>query len=186
MGFNEKVAQIKPDDFGFIVKNGKRSSVLNNFDFESLCYNSYKFVKQDAPEIINSGDFRKLIKECFCDRKIFIFDVDIDYLDFNDCLYFVLWINDQIKYWNEMEREHLSREPEMDLIAAGINEMDIFGDLNVTDSIAIKYGLTPWEVEGWSYQRVFDIQLKSKKEAEFQKKLIEIQKRKSKNKNGHS
>lgn len=183
MTFNQSIEQINQEQWEFLFKNGKRSSVLNNHNFESLCYSSFKFVKDIAPSLIKDGNFEKLIFQCFIDRKLFIFENDIQYFDFNECLYFLFWIIDDLKYWSEMEKQHLSSEPDFDMLAAGINEMNIFGDLNTTDAIAIKYGLTPWEVENWSYQRVFDIQLKTVKEVKFQKEYNKILNSKSKVKN---
>lgn len=169
MTFNQKIESIGNEQWEFLFKNGKRSSTLNGNNFDSLCYSSYKFVKQTAPDLLKSGNFEKLVFDCHIDRKIFIFENDIQYFDFNECVYFLFWIIDELKFWAKMEQDHLSSEPDIDMIAAGISEMNIFGDLNTTDAIAIKYGLTPWQVEEWSYQRVFDIQLKSIKEAKFQK-----------------
>ena len=62
MTFNESLVQLNEDDFQFLLKNGKRSSVLNDIDFESLCYSSYRFIKDTAPDLIKAGNFEKLIK----------------------------------------------------------------------------------------------------------------------------
>ncbi len=184
MTLNQKIALIGQEEWEFLFKNGKRSSKLDGNEFESLCYNSFKFIKETAPNIIQQGNFEKLIFECFIDRKIFIFENDIQYFPFEDCLYFLFWIIDDLKYWANMEHQHLTSEPDIDFIAAGINELNIFGDFNTTDMIAVKYGITPWEVEKWSYQRVFDIQLKSIKESKFnkayQKRMADKAKSKSK------
>lgn len=183
MKFNESLIYISDTDFQFIIKNGKRTSFCNGTEFESLCYNSYKFVKETAPELIRVGNFEKLIFECFNDRKFHIFETDIQYFDYNECLSFVLWIIDDLKYWSEMEIKHLNSEPDIDMMAAGINELNIFGDLNTLDMIAVKYGVLPWEVKEWSYQNVFDIQLKSVKEAKFQKEYTKRMQDKAKSKN---
>lgn len=170
MSFNNAIASMKEQDFDFVLKNGKRSSVLNNIDFESLCYSSYRFVKDIAPDLVKAGQFERLIFECFTDRKIWIFENDVNNWNYNECLAFVFWIIDDLKHWNEMEKQHLSSEPDIDMIASGINELNIFGDLNTIDAFAVKYNKTHDEVRNWSYQMMFDLQLKSIKEAEFQKK----------------
>ena len=183
MTFNQAIENIGNEQWDFLFKNSKRSSLLNGEEFNSLCHSSFKFVKETVPTLLKEGNFEKLIFECFIDRKIFIFENDIRFFDFNECIYFLFWIIDELKFWNEMEHKHLSSDPDFDMLAAGINDLNIFGDLNTTDSIAVKYGITPWEVECWSYQKVFDLQLKSKKESEFQKKYMKIVQNKNKIKN---
>lgn len=169
MGFESALISLPQDKFDFLIKNGKRSHALNDYDFESLCYSSYKFVKETAPDLIKEGKFERLIFECFIDRKIYIFENDINNFDFNECLYFVLWIIDDLKYWSKMEQEHLSGEPDMDMMLAGINELNIFGDLNVIDMLAGGDVLKWEEVKKMTYQKIFDKQLKTIKEGKFQK-----------------
>ncbi len=185
MSFNEQLASLKQEDFEFILKNGKRSSVLNNIDFESLCYSSYKLVKDTAPDLIKAGEFERLVYEVFNDRKVYIFKNDVNNWNFNEVLYFVFWIIDDLKHWAEMEKLHLSSEPDFEMIAAGINELNIFGDLNTIDSFAVKYGKSHDEIRGWSYQMLFDLQLKSIKEAKFQKEYAKRMQDKAKSKNKH-
>lgn len=185
MRFHEALINLPKDDFEFLLKNGKRSSVLNYFNFESLCYNSYKFVKETAPELIKVGNFEKLIFECFIDRKINIFENDIQYFDFNKCLSFVFWIVDELKYWQEMEKLHLSSEPDFEMLASGINELNIFGDLNLIDMLA-GGDIMKWEqIRLISYQTIFDKQLKTVKEAKFQKEYAKRMQDKAKSKNKH-
>lgn len=174
MVFNQALAELKQDDFEFLLKNGKRRSVLNGNDFESLCYSSYEFVKHTAPDLIKTGNFERLIYECFKDRGINIFPIEINHWNFNECLSFVFWIIDDLKHWVEMEHKHLNSEPDFDMLAAGINELNIFGDLNTIDMLAGGDILKWEEVKKLSYQKVFDKQLKCIKEAKFQK---EYQKR---------
>lgn len=183
MSFNEQLANIKQEDFEFIFKNGKRSSVLDNIDFESLCYSSYRFVKDKAPELIKEGNFERLIYEIFKDRKVYIFENDVNNFNFNECLYFVFWIIDDLKHWTAMEQQHLNSEPEFEMIAAGINELNIFGDLNTIDMLA-GGDIMKWEqIKDLPYQNVFDKQLKSIKEAKFQKEYAKRMQDKAKSKN---
>lgn len=187
MTFNQYIENIGQEKWEFLFKNGKRSSELNGHNFQSLCYSSFRFIKETAPDLIKQGEFEKLIYKCFIDRKIFIFEIDIQYFNFNECLYFLFWIIDELKYWNEMEVKHLSSEPDFDMIAAGLNELNIFGDLNTIDVLA---GGDPlkWElIKDLPYQTIFDKQLKSIKEAKFQKKYQKVMsaKNKSKSKTGH-
>ena len=182
MTLNEKIATIDQERWEFMFNNGKRSSVLNDTDFESLCYSSFKFMKETAPELLKIGNFEKLIFECFIDRKIFIFENDIQHFNLNDCLYFLFWIIDELKYWVQMEQTHLASDPDFDMLAAGIDKMNIFGELNTIDVLA-GGDILKWDlVKALPYKDIFDKQLKSLKEGQFQKEYAKVMSNKNKNK----
>lgn len=156
----------------FLLKNGKRSSVLNNYDFESLTLFSFKFVKKTMPNLLKLGNFDKLIFEAFKDRGQNIFEIDITYFDFKDVLYFIFWLKDEMEFWNKKESDYLSSDPTAEMMGAGINELDIFGINNVLDSLAggdiTKYA----QIEAMTYGTIFDKQWKTNIENRIQKKLI--------------
>lgn len=182
MTFNQYIENINHEQWEFLFKNGKRSSELNNHNFQSLCYSSFRFVKETAPDLIKQGEFEKLIYKCFIDRKIFIFEVDIHYFNFNDCLYFLFWIIDELKYWVQMEQTHLASDPDFDMLAAGIDKMNIFGELNTIDVLA-GGDILKWDlVKSLPYKDIFDKQLKSLKESQFQKEYAKVMNNKNKNK----
>ena len=174
MSFNAALSKISEDEFQFLMKNGIRSSVLNDFDFKSLIYNSFGFIKDTLPELIDKGDFERLIFEFFKDRKINLFICDIDRINYNEILYFLFWAKDELVMISKLEQEYLSAEPDIDLIAAGINEMNQFGDLNTIDSLANGDILKWEEIKKLPYNKVFDKQYKSVVEARIQKKLVKI------------
>lgn len=175
MSFNLALSKLSEEQFMFLMKNGKRSSVINNFDFESLTEFSFKFVKKTIPELFKLGNFEKIIVEAFKDRGIGMFDVDVNFINNNDCLYFIFWIKDELELWGKLEQEHLSGEPNIELMSAGINELDKFGLKNVIDSIALKWRMREDEVWSKSYGWIFDEQWKSVIEARIQKKLAKQQ-----------
>ena len=160
----------------FLLKNGKRTSVLNGFDFESLTLFSFKFVKKTMPNLLKLGNFDKLVFEAFKDRKQYIFENDVNYFDFKEVLYFIFWLKDEMQHWAKMEGDYLSSDPSADMMGAGINELDIFGVDNVIDSLSggdiTKHAL----IEVMSYGKVFDKQWKSNIENRIQKKLSKVKK----------
>lgn len=171
MSFNLTLSKLSEEQFMFLMKNGKRSSVLNGFDFESLTEFSFKFVKKSIPELFKLGNFEKIIVEAFKDRGIGIFDVDVNFIKNNDCLYFIFWIKDELELWGKHEQQYLSGEPNIELMGAGINELDQFGLLNVIDSLAggdITKHDAVWKMK---YGHIFDKQWKSIIESKIQKKL---------------
>lgn len=175
MSFNVALSKLSEEQFMFLMKNGKRSSELNGFDFESLTEFSFKFVKKSIPELFKLGNFEKIIVEAFKDRGIGMFDCDVDFINNNDCLYFIFWIKDELELWSKNEQQYLSGEPNIDLMMAGISELDKFGLKNVIDSISLKWRMKEEEVWSKTYGWVFDEQWKSVIEASIQKKLAKQQ-----------
>lgn len=180
MSLNLAIEHIGEEKFLFLMKNGKRSSILNNFDFESLTLFSLKFVKETIPSLLKKGNFDKIIVEAFKDRGIGFFDVDVNYLKPYDCFYFFFWLKDEIEHWAEMEKQYLSGEPDFEMLSAGISDLDKFGYQNVIDSICDKKRMKDDEVWAKSYGWVFDVQWKSVEENRIQKKLLKARQSKTK------
>ena len=58
--WNSQFLSLTQEEFNFLLKNGKRSSKLLNFDFESLIYCKWGFVKETLPDLFLKNDFEKL------------------------------------------------------------------------------------------------------------------------------
>lgn len=173
MSFNAALQKLQPDQIEFLLKNSVRRSSILGYDFEGLHLGSWKFLKETAPILIKTGNFEKLIIEAFKDRGIGIFYSDVNNADYNECLYFIFWVIDEIQAINKMEADNLSADPDVKLLAAGINEMNQFGDLNTIDSLVIGWcgAYTHEEVKNMPYHFIFDKQLKTKVETNINKKL---------------
>jgi len=78
----------------------------------------------------------------------------------------------------KVEKQYLSSFPDPDLMAAGINRLNEVGELNVTDSVAQRFGYKIEEVEKLKYHKVFDLQRKMKLEADIQRDLQKIRENK--------
>ena len=171
MSFNAALQKLQPDQIEFLLKNSVRRSSILGYDFEGLHLGSWKFLKETAPILIKTGNFEKLIVEAFKDRGIGIFYSDVNNADYNECLYFIFWVIDEIQAINKMEADNLSADPDVKLLAAGINEMNQFGDLNTIDSLA-SGDITKYEqIKSLPYHVIFDKQLKTKVETNINKKL---------------
>lgn len=174
MGFNKALLSIPEDKWSFILKNGKRQSKLDGFEFESLIYCTYGFIKNELPELIKIGDFEMLILKVFKDRSINLFPPDIDKMGYHDMLHFILWISDEIKLISRMEQEYLSGDSDIDLIAAGIHELNQFGEMNIIDSLAGGDMTKYKQIEAMPYNMIFDKQYKMIIEGIIQKRLAKI------------
>ena len=171
MSLNTAISKLDSEQIEFLLNNSIRKSSLLGYEFESLCFGSWKFLKETAPSLIKLGNFEKLIVEVFKDRKINIFVSDINNSNYNECLYFIFWIIDDLKHWTKTENEYLSAEPDPKLLVAGINDLNQFGELNTVDSLANGDVTKYEEIKQLPYHVIFDKQFKSKIEGNINRKL---------------
>lgn len=171
---NEQLSKINQDDFNFLIKNGKRSSKLLNFDFESLIYLRWGFLKEVLPDLFSKNEFERLLFLMFKDRGINLFLNDIKLLPIKDVVAFVLWIIDELKTVRELESNYLRSDPDIKMMQAGINELDQFGIKNTLDNLAkgdiLKYN----EIRNLPYHEVFDKQYMETVKSKIEKKLSKI------------
>lgn len=178
MKLNDYIASFTQEQLSFIIENGKRTSVLDNFDFQDATLFTFNFVKETIPNLIKIANFEQLINECFKDRG-FAFGFENDN---QKCLQFILWLKDELKSINDLETNYLTSDPDIDMISAGVNEMNQFGNLNVLDQLS-GGDILKWEEIGkLQYAKVFDKLYKSTIENNIQKKLNKILANKNKRK----
>lgn len=171
MSLNLAISHLTEPEFRVLISSGARSSEIYGMDFEALMKSSYRFVKQTMPELLGNGDFDGVILAAIRDRGVGIFDCDIDTIPIKESMAFVLWLKDEAEKLAELEREHLKSEPNAELFAAGIQELDIFGEYNVIDTLT--GGDMTKEDYYWSlpYERIFQKQLKNLIEGRINKKI---------------
>lgn len=171
ISINQQLQQISQEDFNFLVKNGKRSSILFNFDFESLIYCKWGFVKETLPNLFAKNDFEQLFILMLLDRGI---EGNVNKIEIKDAVAFILWLIDEIKSINELESQYLKSDPDIKLLQAGINRLDQFGHKNTLDNLAkgdiLKYDL----IRNLRYNEVFDKQYMEVIKSDIEKKLSKI------------
>lgn len=171
---NSKLQQITQDDFNFLVKNGKRSSILLNFDFESLIYCKWGFVKETLPDLFLKNDFEKLFFLMLKDRSQHWFICDVQRIELKDAIAFILWLIDEMKSITELESQYLRSEPDIKMLQSGINKLDQFGLLNTLDNLAKGDVLKYDAIRQMSYNVIFDKQYMEVTKSEIEKKLSKI------------
>jgi len=171
---NQELSQISQDDFNFLIKNGKRSSILLNFDFESLIYLKWGLLKETLPDLFVKNDFEQLFFLMLKDRGLHPFLIDIQRISVNEAMSFILWIIDELKTIRELESMYLRSDPDVKLLQAGINKLDQFGLLNTLDNLAkgdiLKYDL----IRNTPYNVIFDKQYLEVTKSEIEKKLAKL------------
>jgi hypothetical protein len=171
---SQKLSSISQEDFNFLIKNGKRNSKLCNFDFESLIYTKFGLLKETLPDLFAKNDFEQLFYLMLQDRKQFVFKADVQKIEVNHAMSFILWLIDEMKTIRELESTYLRSDPDVKLLQAGINKLDQFGLMNTLDNLAkgdiLKYDL----IRELPYNVVFDKQYMEVTKAEIEKKLSKI------------
>lgn len=171
---NSKLSQISQEDFNFLIKNGKRSSKLFNFDFESLIYLKWGLLKETLPELFAKNDFETLFFLMLKDRGQNWFLIDIQRIEVNKAMSFILWIIDEIKSIKELESTYLKADPDIKLLQAGINNLDKFGIKNTLDNLAKGIVWDYEKVRNTMYVEIFDKQYMEVTKSEIEKKLAKI------------
>lgn len=171
---NQKLSQVSQEDFNFLIKNGVRSSKLLNFDFESVIYFSWGFLKETLPDLFSKNEFEKLFYLMFQERKQSLFLNDIKFIPVSEAMYFILWLIDELKSVNELESKYLRSEPDIKMIQAGINNLDQFGIKNTLDNLAKGDILKYDAIRKLRYHDVFDKQYMEVVKSEIEKKRAKI------------
>lgn len=171
---NQKLSSISQEDFNFLIKNGKRSQKLINFDFESLIYLKWGLLKETLPDLFTKNDFEQLFFLMLLDRGVNVFKSDVQRIEVNHAMSFILWLIDEMKTIRELESTYLRSDPDVKLLQSGINKLDQFGLMNTLDNLAkgdiLKYDL----IRELPYNVVFDKQYMEVVKSEIEKKLSKI------------
>ena len=137
--------------YNFVKKYGKRTNTLFGVELEPLIYFSYGFVKIDLPSLLNENNIDEIIK-IICDIK----DISVKKITDKEKISLTLWLIDELEAIGSLEQNYLSSQPEPELIASGIDELNVFGELNIIDSLA-GGDILKWEqVKQLPYHSIFD------------------------------
>ena len=86
------------------------------------------------------------------------------------------WIKEEIQNVYEREVQSLSSPPDSKLKDAGIDDLNIFGEMNTLIALGEKFGKAPQEIENWNYEIVFSLILHQKISSDINKRYIELNK----------
>lgn len=158
--FNTFVSRLK--DFEFLKKYSDRVQILNGKKINDITSLPYDMVKHEIPALLSDGKFQEVL-DLIAGEKV----VGDKY----DKLKFLFFLLDQYKVIQELEQQYLSSPPDPKLIAAGIQELDILGDINIIDALAGGDVLKWSEIRLLPYSTIFDKQLKMTIENRITKRM---------------
>lgn len=144
------------------VLRGKVCNTIMSLRFVDVSDIKENFESMNVNGIISSLRLAFGLKE----NEILHTDVVEFYQAFN-------WMQEELDRIYKAEKK-LNSQPESKLKEAGINELDIFGNLNSLIAIGEKFATPPHEVEKWSYSLVFSLIYHNKISNEIQKRYDKI------------
>lgn len=86
------------------------------------------------------------------------------------------WIKNELEDIYNREVENLTSTPDSKLKDAGIEDLNIFGELNTLIMLGEKFSKSPQEIENWNYNLVFSLTLHQKISNDINKRYIELNK----------
>lgn len=129
-------------------------------------------VKERIPESLKIGDFEGAISIITGDKKR-----DVPKSDVSKRLNFIIFVINSIEKIFDNERKYLSRVPDSDLVAAGIRELDKFGNEATLFSLCDGDPTRMDWIKSRPYEIVFDWILYKTINNDISKKLTEMKKR---------
>lgn len=160
-----------------LLNNLKRSNRLFGEECKGLDVQPYKLTKRIIPKLFAEHKYEEIIKTLFL-----VSDGAIDKADVVDLLSITLWVKDSLEEIAKLESELLQSEPDVDLINAGISELDILGDFVLIDGLAGDDLTKHKEILNMPYKEVFYKLLKNsivtKVQKNYNKIISDKQKRK--------
>jgi|GEM_PF-1341386 len=148
-----------------LLKTSKCSNQLFGKTIKDLIFFPYELVKIELPELFKNNDFSKIILLFFKDKT----QSEINNLKTSELFSFIVWLIDQLEAIYKLENDYLTQTPDMDLIKAGVSELDQFGELNIIDNLAGGDILKWKKIKKLPYHIIFDKLHKNVVEAKIQK-----------------
>lgn len=171
MTLNEWIVKAETSKLEFIKKYDRGWSPISD-----ITHLPFIQIKKEIPDLMSDGKFDEAI-------SIILSEPIKNTLNRDELERFriLIWIEKEYEKINKLEKRYLERQPDFEMLAAGIRSLDVLGVFNVTSMIAKEYTAYKLEeIEQMPYSRVFEIQLKSVIDGDIQKKLIEHRKNKAK------
>jgi len=151
MKLEDELAKLTPTELQLLFRTASRSNQLFGKAIKELIYYPYKTVKIKLPKLLQNSELTQIITLFFKDKGN-----DIDKAKPSELFGFIVWIIDQLEAIYRLENDYLTQPPDMDLLNAGVSELNQFNELNVIDNLAGGDILKWKKIEKMPYHMVFD------------------------------
>lgn len=165
------ISQLNDDELKILVNNCVRSPILMGKEIDGLHLHPYWFVKVEIPDMLKNMELTKLIMR-FTDATF----GEVCRQKHSELFSFVMWVRDELEAIHNLERQYLSAPPDIDLINAGIRELDELGEFSTIDNLVKEWqgAYTHDEVKNMPYHFIFDKLRKNNIEAKVSKQYNKI------------
>lgn len=165
------------EDIDKIFKYGKSSDSIGPYKSKSFIELPYGVVKKDLPMYQREGlVFESVELILGCQYK----NLDLSFASRNEIFQFIIWIKEQIAFINDREERYLQSEPDPEMIAAGIDRLNVHGEILTIDSLAKGDILNHKKIEKLPYHQVFKKLLIDKDIRSFEKRYAKVLEAKNK------
>jgi len=121
---------------------------------------SYQDLKVNVPALMELDNYEEIILRVLKTREKNVTLRKIFKVNVQDRLRFIFWVQEQYIKINELEERMLSQSPSPEQINAGVNTLNVLGDVNLIDVIA-GGDILKWEsIRQLPYGRIFEKQLR--------------------------
>src|SRR5690606_30694403 len=162
------------------LKYGKSSSKIAGFESKPFIELPYGLIKIDLPALQKSDPEPEAIVNLIISSQFP--DFDIEAATGNEIVSFSLWIQEQQEFIYSIEEKYRSSEPEPERMAAGIHQLNEFGDMVTVDALAKGNILKYDEIKALPYCRVYEKLKLDKVNRDIEKRYQKIMEEKAKRK----
>ncbi|MGL5235234.1 MAG: hypothetical protein ACRC8Z_10865 [Empedobacter falsenii] len=166
-------------DLELMFKYGKSSNKIGGFESKPFIELPYALIKRDLPALQKQDKLPEIVELIM---KYQYADFDINSIDGNDIVSFLLWIKEQQTFLATIEENNLQSDPEPEMMAAGLHRLNEFGIAPLMEKIAKDWNLTPKDIEQMPYFKIYEKMKLDKVQNEINKAYQKIMEEKAKRK----
>ncbi|PIF44311.1 hypothetical protein CLU96_1254 [Chryseobacterium sp. 52] len=170
---------VSVEDFRRMIKYGKASNHIAGYKSEEFINLKYGVIKIELPKIQSKGLIIEQVNAILASQYE---NVDLKNVIGNDVISFLIWIKQQQEFIYEVESNHLASDPDPDMILAGIQRLNKYGDYVTLDSLADNKLIHHEKIYNMPYWKVYEKLKVDKERREIEKAYGKVIEQKHKNK----
>jgi len=170
MNLETQLATLSTAELQLLLKTAKRNNTLFGKSIKELIYYPYKIVKIKLPKLLANNELTQIVALFFKG----VTSQRINRTKTAELFSFIVWVIDQLEAIYRLENQYLSNPPDVDLVKAGVSELEQFSELNVIDNLAGGDILKWKKIKQLPYYMVFDKLHKNVVEARIQRNYNKI------------
>lgn len=155
----------------YILKYGKPTDSLNGYQSKSLLYLPYGLVRITLPALQKENRHDAVIDTIMKNQHK---GFKLDGASTNDKMAFYLFVKKELETIQFLERTYMSGDPEPELVAAGVANLNEFGAFASVHALAKGDILKHEAIEALPYFQVYQTLKLNKINADIEKKYIHI------------